>query len=77
MHWNGKVTGTSLSVWQSSHSFYVNIGIALHEALYERSCRSPICWDGVGAMAIKNMLLLKNYVDQVTTICKQLLAAQS
>ena len=36
-----------------NNSYHSSIGMTPHEALYGRKCRSPVCWDEVGAKKIK------------------------
>ena len=51
--------------------------MAPYEALYRRSCRSPICWTEVGESSITDPDLIRDTSDKVGMIQKRLLTAQS
>lgn len=40
--------GDHLPLVEFAYNFHFNIGMAPFEAIYERKCWSPICWDEVG-----------------------------
>ena len=48
-----------------------------YEALYERPCRSPLCWTDVGERPSKAPNLVKDTSDKVDLIQKCLLMAQN
>ena len=35
--------------------------MASYEALYERKCRTPFCWDEVGERKLENVELIEAY----------------
>ena len=51
--------------------------MAPDEALYERSCRSPICWMKVGESSITGPDLIRDTSEKVILIRQRLLTAQS
>ena len=51
--------------------------MAPYEALYERPCRSPICWTEVGESSITGHDLIRDTSEKVSLIRKRLLTAQS
>ncbi|KAL2250058.1 UNVERIFIED_CONTAM: hypothetical protein Sindi_2479500 [Sesamum indicum] len=50
--------------------------MAPYEALYERKCRSPICWDIEGLRQLEGPELVQETVDKIKTVKKCLKAAQ-
>ena len=48
-----------------------------YEALYGRSCRSPICWTEVGESSITGPDLIRDTSKKVNLIRKRLLTTQS
>ena len=51
--------------------------MASYEALYGRSCRSPICWTEVGESSITGRNLIRDTSEKVILIRQRLLTAQS
>ena len=51
--------------------------MALYEALYERPCRSPVCWTKVGERSTKGPELISDTLVKVDLIHKRLLTAKS
>ena len=51
--------------------------MAPYEALYGRSCRSPICWTKVGESSITGSDLIRDTSEKVSLIRQRLLTAQS
>ena len=51
--------------------------MAPYEALYERPCRSPICWTEVGERTSRGMDLVRNTSEKMDLIQKRLLTVQS
>ena len=51
--------------------------MASYEALYGRSCRSPICWTEVGESSITGPDLIRDTSEKVSLIRQHLLKAQS
>ena len=60
-----------------NNSYQASIQMAPYEALYERPCRSPICWIEVGESSITGPDLIRDTSDKVGMIRKRLLTAQS
>ena len=59
------------------NSYQVSIHMALYEALYGRSCRSPICWTEVGDRSITSPDFIRDTSKKVDLIRKRILTAQS
>ena len=51
--------------------------MAPYEALYGRSCRSPICWTEVRESSITSSELIRDTSEKMDLIRKHLLTAQS
>ncbi|KAL0439960.1 UNVERIFIED_CONTAM: Transposon Tf2-11 polyprotein [Sesamum latifolium] len=51
-----------------NNSFHSSIGMAPYEALYERKCRSPICWDIEGLRQLEGPELVQETVETVDKI---------
>ena len=51
--------------------------MAPYEALYERPCRSPLCWTEVGESSITDPDLIRDTSEKVSMIRHRLLTAQS
>ena len=51
--------------------------MAPFEALYDRPCRSPICWTDVGEAALAKSDWVRDTTEKVVLIRKRLLTAQS
>ena len=60
-----------------NNSYQTSIQMAPYEALYGKSCRSPICWTEVGESSITGPNLIKDTSTKVGLIQKRLLTAQS
>ena len=60
-----------------NNSYQVSIGMAPYEALYGRTCRSPLCWTEVGESSITGPDLIKDTSEKVSLIRQRLLMAQS
>ncbi|GJZ86347.1 putative reverse transcriptase domain-containing protein [Tanacetum coccineum] len=48
-----------------------------YEALYERKCRSPVCWSEVGDSQLTNPELIRDTTEKIVQIKNRLLAARS
>ena len=57
-------------------SYHASIQMAPYEALYGRSCRSPVCWTEVGERSAIGLDLVKDTSENVDLIRKRLLTAQ-
>ena len=51
--------------------------MAPFEALYDRPCRSPVCWTEVGDSTLLGPELVRETTDKVALIRQRLLTAQS
>ena len=51
-----------------NNSYQTSIQMALYEALYGRSCRSPICWTEVGKRSITGPDLVRDTSEKVEWI---------
>ena len=60
-----------------NNSYQVSIQMAPFEALYERPCRSPLCWTEVGESSITGPDLIRDTSEKVSLIRQLLLMAQS
>ncbi|RVW23655.1 hypothetical protein CK203_093952 [Vitis vinifera] len=60
-----------------NNSFQASIGMTPFEALYDKRCRSPICWDDVGKKNLLGPELVQLTVEKVSLIKKKLKATQS
>ena len=60
-----------------NNSYQASIQMAPYEVLYERLCRSPICWTEVGESSITGPDLFRDTSEKVGMIQKHLLTAQS
>ena len=60
-----------------NNSYQASIQMAPYEVLYERPCRSPICWTEVGESSITGPDLIRDISEKVGMIRKRLITAQS
>ena len=60
-----------------NNSYQASMQMAPYEALYERSCRSPICWTEIGEISIIGLDLIKDTYERVGLIRHRLLTAHS
>ena len=67
----------SLVEFSYNKSYQVSIQMAPYEALYGRSCRSPLCWTEVGESSITDPDLIRDTFEKVSLIRQRLLMAQS
>ena len=67
----------SLVKFSYNNSYQASIQMAPYKALYERPCRSLICWTKVGEHSITGPDLIRNTSKKVDFIRKRLLTAQS
>ena len=58
-----------------NNSFQASIKMAPYEELYERPCRSPICWMEVGESSSIGPDLIRDTSEKVDLILKRLLMA--
>ena len=60
-----------------NNSYQTSIQMAPYEALYQRPCRSPLCWTEVGESFITGPDLIRDTSEKVSLIRQRLLTAQS
>jgi len=59
-----------------NNSHQATIGMAPYEALYERKCRTPICWEEVGKRKLLGPEMVQLTTDKVMVIKKGTKEAQ-
>ncbi|GJV80740.1 putative reverse transcriptase domain-containing protein [Tanacetum coccineum] len=60
-----------------NNSYHASIKAAPYEALYERKCRSPVCWSEVGDSQLTGPELIRDTTEKIVQIKNRLLAARS
>ena len=60
-----------------NNSYQASMQITPYEALYGRSCRSPICWTEMGESFVTHPDLIRDTSEKVSLIRHRLLMAQS
>ena len=60
-----------------NNSYQASIQMAPYKALYERPCRSPLCWTEVRESSITSPDLIRNTFEKVILIRQRILMAQS
>ena len=58
------------------NSFQASIGMAPSKGLYDRRCRSPVCWDDVGEMKLLGPKLVHLIVEKIALIKERLKTTQ-
>ena len=58
-----------------NNSYQASVHMAPYEALYERPCRSPICWTKVGENSITGPDLIRDTSEKVSLLRQRLLTA--
>ena len=58
-----------------NNSYQASIQMAPYEALYGRTCRSPLCWAEVGESFITGPDLIRDTFEKVGLIRQRLLTA--
>ncbi|GJZ50009.1 putative reverse transcriptase domain-containing protein [Tanacetum coccineum] len=58
-----------------NNSYHASIKGAPYEALYERKCRSPVCWSEVGDSQLTGPELIRDTTEKIVQIKNRLLAA--
>ena len=59
-----------------NNSYQASIDMAPFEALYEKKCRTPICWDKVGERKLNDAELIKMTFEKMRIIQERLKTAQ-
>ncbi|XP_074266975.1 uncharacterized protein LOC141590271 [Silene latifolia] len=57
-------------------SYHAGVGMTPFEALYERKCRSPVCWDDRADTVVLGPEMIQEMVEQVHIIRQKMRAAQ-
>ncbi|TYK11793.1 pol protein [Cucumis melo var. makuwa] len=60
-----------------NNCFQATIGMTPFEALYDKCCRSPICWDEVGEQRLMGLELVQSTNEAVQKIIARMQVAQS
>ena len=55
-----------------NNSYQASIQMAPYEALYERKCRSPMCWDDIGKKKLLGLDLILQTVEKVAKFRKHM-----
>ena len=66
-----------LAEFAYNNSYHASIQMAPYEALYGRKCQSPLCWTELSERKLYGPDLIDQTSEQIKTIRKRLLAAQS
>ena len=66
----------SLEKFAYNNSYQVSIGMTPFEALYERKCRTPICWDEVGERKINDIKLIEISSEKIRIVRERFKVAQ-
>ena len=59
-----------------NNSYQASISMAPYEALYERKCRTPVCWDEVGERKLVGPKIVQVTCDKIKVIRDRLKIAQ-
>ncbi|CAL1388171.1 unnamed protein product [Linum trigynum] len=59
-----------------NNQYHSSLGMAPYEALYERKCRSPVCWDEEGLRQLEGPEIVQATVDKIKVIRNRLKATQ-
>jgi len=59
-----------------NNSYQASIGMAPYEALYERKCRTLICWDEIGERKLLGPEMVQLMTDKVRVIMQRIKEAQ-
>nr|GEY42933.1 putative reverse transcriptase domain-containing protein [Tanacetum cinerariifolium] len=66
-----------LAEFSYNNSYHASIKAAPFEALYERKCRSPVCWSEVRDAQLTGPELIRETTEMIVQIKNRLLAARS
>ena len=55
-----------------NNSYQSSIGMAPYEALYDRKCRTPVCWDEVGERRLIGLEIVQDTTEKVNMIRERL-----
>ena len=59
-----------------NNSFHSSIKMSPYEALYERPCRFPICWEKVRDKALLGLEIVKQTIEKIRVIKVRMKTAQ-
>ena len=62
----------SLVEFAYNNSYHSSIEMAPFEALYDRKCRSPLCWEEVGERKLLGLEIIQMTSEKIDMICKRL-----
>nr|GFB49919.1 putative reverse transcriptase domain-containing protein [Tanacetum cinerariifolium] len=74
---NGRDKHLPLAEFSYNNSYHASIKAAPFEALYERKCRSPVCWSEVGEAQLTGPELIRETTEMIVQIKNRLLVARS
>ena len=60
-----------------NHNFNASIGMAPYEALFDRKCRTPLCWYQDGEAVLVGPELLEHTIEKVRMVRDRMQASQS
>ena len=60
-----------------NNSFHSSIDMTLYDALYERICRTPLCWFGIGENLVLGPDMIQQTTEKIKMIRDQSRATQS
>ncbi|GJY35951.1 putative reverse transcriptase domain-containing protein [Tanacetum coccineum] len=66
-----------LAEFSYNNSYHASIKAAPFKALYERKCRSPVCWSEVGDAQLTGPEMIRETTEMIVQIKNRLLAARS
>ena len=56
----------------NNNSYQSSIGMAPYEAVYDRKCRTPVCWDEVGEKRLIGLEIVQDTTEKVNMIRERL-----
>nr|GEW28932.1 putative reverse transcriptase domain-containing protein [Tanacetum cinerariifolium] len=74
---NGWDKHLPLAEFSYNNSYHASIKAAPFEALYERKCRSRVCWSEVGDIQLTGPALIRETTEMIVQIKNRLLVARS
>nr|GEZ15839.1 putative reverse transcriptase domain-containing protein [Tanacetum cinerariifolium] len=74
---NGWDKHLPLAEFSYNNSYHASIKAAPFEALYERKCRSSVCWSEVGDAQLTGPELIREMTEMIIQIKNRLLAVRS
>nr|GFA50114.1 putative reverse transcriptase domain-containing protein [Tanacetum cinerariifolium] len=71
----GWVNHFPLVEFSYNNSYYASIKVAPFEALYDRKCRSPVCWNEVGEFHLTGPEIVQETTEKIVQIKQRIQAA--